>query len=203
LSAYISLTELKNTAELVGTNFADYDLQAAINAASDAINEFCGRRFDSDPTGATVSRRYTARRAQSIDIDDLISATTVAVDWDGNGTFEQPWTATSQYDLWPFNAALDGKPYEQIRARPYSGVWFPGWPGAVQITGRWGWPAVPSQVVEATTIHAARLVKRARDTPFGVVGFGMENYAVRIPRIDPDVAFLLDNLIRGQGVLAA
>ena len=32
--SYITLTELKNTAELIGFNFADYDGQNAIDAAS-------------------------------------------------------------------------------------------------------------------------------------------------------------------------
>jgi hypothetical protein len=76
-------------------------------------------------------------------------------------------------------------------------------PSSVAVTGQFGWPAVPAQVIEATTILATRLLRRAREAPFGVVGLGIDGAAVRISRFDPDVGFLLDPLVKGSGVLAA
>jgi hypothetical protein len=50
-------------------------------------------------------------------------------------------------------------------------------------------------------IMSVRLMKRAREAPFGVASVGFDGAAVRIARVDPDVAFLLDNWVRGYGVL--
>jgi hypothetical protein len=50
-------------------------------------------------------------------------------------------------------------------------------------------------VEQAATILAGRLLKRARETPYGIlVVSGDAVSAARLGRIDPDVAFLLDNL---------
>jgi hypothetical protein len=41
----------------------------------------------------------------------------------------------------------------------------------IQVTGTFGWPAVPLNVKEATLIQAADTF-RSKDAPFGVAGFG-------------------------------
>ena len=203
-SSYITITELKNTAELAGVSFADYDATMAISAASRGIDEYTGRRFDSDVTGATITRYYSPQEPQYLSIDDLVTAATVASDLTGTGVFDTIWVANRDYVLAPLNAAADGWPYEQIRPHPASAQRFPAWPRSVAVTGQWGWPtAIPDNVREATTILAIRLLKRAREAPFGVVNLGIEGSAVRISRTDPDVCFLLDNWIRGNQVLAA
>lgn len=201
MSNYVQLTELKNTSELIGFSFADYDAQQAINAAEQGIEEYCDRVFY--PSGATVDRYYTPTELGYVLIDDLITASTVATDTTGTGSFSQTWTANTDYQLWPFNAAADNKPYERLLVNHFSSLRFPCWTRSVKITGQWGWASTPPQVKEATTIMATRLLRRAREAPFGVIGLGIDNAPVRISRVDPDVAFLLDNLIRGQGVLAA
>jgi hypothetical protein len=49
--------------------------------------------------------------------------------------------------------------------------------------------------VQAATILAGRYLKRARETPYGIVSVGADALAAaRLGRIDPDVAFLLDNI---------
>ncbi len=201
MSNYLQLTELKNSSELIGFSFADYDATKAIAAAEAGIEEYCDRVFY--PSGATVSRYYTPTELGYVWIDDLISAATVATDPTGTGSFSQTWVANTDYILDPFNAAADGKPFERMLANPTSSLRFYCWPRSVKVTGQWGWTAPPPQVKEATTIMATRLLRRAREAPFGVVGLGIDNTPVRISRVDPDLCFLLDNLIRGQGVLAA
>ena len=201
MSNYVSLTELKNTAELIGFSFADYDATQAINAAEQGIEEYCGRTFY--PSAATVTRYYAPTELGYVLVDDLITAGTVASDADGDGTFETLWTANTDYILWPYNATADGKPFERLDVNPSSSLRFPARPRSVLVTGQFGWLATPPQVKEATTIMATRLLRRAREAPFGVVGLGIDNAPVRISRVDPDVAWLLDSLIRGQGILAA
>jgi hypothetical protein len=197
---YITLTELKNTSELIGYSFADWDATKAIAATEAGINELCGRSFT--PASGTTTRYYTPTEMGVVLLDDVISVATVATDNDGDGVYEQTWT-TSDYLLAPFNAAADGRPYETLAARPYSSLRFTCLPSSVAVTGQFGWPAVPAQVIEATTILATRLLRRAREAPFGVVGLGIDGAAVRISRFDPDVGFLLDPLVKGSGVLAA
>ena len=63
--------------------------------------------------------------------------------------------------------------------------------------GKFGWAAVPAAIVEATTILAAQLVKRAREAPFGVVAIGLDVGAVtRIAVTDPSIRFLISDYIR-------
>ena len=165
------------------------------------IDEYCGRTFTQDATGATVARRFTWQGGPSILIDDLITAATVQTDWNGDGTFETTWVADTNYQLEPFNAALWGKPYERLGMAPLSSVCFPPWNGGVKVIGQWGWPSVPAPVKQATTIMTTRLLRRAREAPFGVVGLGIDNQAVRISKVDPDLCFLLDQFVKGNGVL--
>ncbi len=196
---------MKVNSELVGFSFADYSGQMAISAASSGIEQYCGRRFDLSSSGS-VARYYSPIQARTLNIDDIVTTSygaTVQIDQDADGVFETTWVLNSDYLLEPLNAQADGWPYESIRVHPRSAQRFPGWPRSIKVTGQFGWPAVPSTVKEATMIMSVRLLKRAREAPFGVVGLGLDNSPVRIARIDPDVCFLLDNWVRGYKVLIA
>jgi hypothetical protein len=60
------------------------------------------------------------------------------------------------------------------------------------VTGKFGWAAVPGAIVEAVTILATQLLRRAREAPFGVVAIGMDVGAVtRLAVTDPSVRFLV------------
>jgi hypothetical protein len=205
LTDYISLAELKVNSELVGFSFADYDGQMAVSAASSGIEQYCGRNFSLTSSGS-VARYYTPITARTLNIDDIVTSTygaTVQADIDADGVFETTWALNTDYLLEPLNAQADGWPYESIRVHPRSSQRFPCWPRSIKVTGQFGWPAVPATVKEATMIMSVRLLKRAREAPFGVVGLGLDNSPVRIARIDPDVCFLLDNWVRGYKVLIA
>lgn len=196
---YLTLMELKNSSELVGSAFADYDIQKAIAAASRGIDEYTGRFFFT----SVGTRYYTALDPYYVDIDDLVTGGVVSTDQDGDGTFETAWTQNTDYVLSPFNAVADGRPYEEVKKHPLGSYRFPCFPRSVSVAGTFGWSAVPDPIVEATTIIATKLVKRKREAPFGIVGVGIDNFAVRIARTDPDVSFLLDPYVRGSGVLIA
>ena len=63
------------------------------------------------------------------------------------------------------------------------------------MTGIFGWPAPPPEVVEATLIQSARVWKRGREAPFGVVDINIEGAGVRLQsKLDPDVELLLRGL---------
>lgn len=203
MNEYVTLEELKNSSELFGLSFVDYDATRAIAAASRGIDEYCGRRFFSD--GTETVRYYSPVEWGYVQIDDMISCSSISTDQDNDGTFETAWTVNKDYFLEPLNAAADGKPYEQVRINPSGSLRWPwwSWKRSVAVTGTFGWPAVPDQVREATTILASRLIRRKREAPFAVIGMGLDSAGVRIAKTDPDVCFLLDNLVRDQGVFVA
>lgn len=189
---YTTAGAIKTTLELVGTSFADLDIAKALAAACRGIDNACERRFWLDGDNTSV-RYYTPVGAASLAIDDAVDVQGVAVDIAGDGTFEQTWVTNIDYTLEPLNAAADGWPWTRLRVHPRTTRYLPaGIPRSVKVTGRFGWATVPDQIVEATTILAARLLQRVRSAPFGVVSVGIDaGAAMRIARMDPDVVFLI------------
>lgn len=195
MSDYLTSAVLKATLSLSAETYADSDIATAITSASRAIDDECGRRFWEDP--ADVTRYYERTDVDLVVIDDLATLTSVKIDPDGMGTFSQAWTQNTDFMFGPENAAADGVPWTAIYRLPTSGSYlFPAGRRRIQVIGKFGWPAVPAQVVEATGIYASRLLKRAREAPFSVAGMGFDGVAIRIPKVDPDIAILLAGLHR-------
>ena len=197
---YLSPDQLKSTLNMTGTTFADADLTLAIGAASRAIDSITGRRFwlDSD---ATKVRYYTPRSYRVLQIDDLVSMTSVAIDRSGTGTFSESWTSGTDYVLEPFNAPQDqpARPYETLRVRYLSGRWLPTYiEQSVKVTGQFGWATVPDDITAAAGILAAKLMRRGREAPFGIVTGIDQGAAMRIARTDPDVYTLLSGYNRHE-----
>jgi hypothetical protein len=201
-NAYVSVADLKASLSLTGQTYADNDITNAINAACRGIDSATGRRFYLDPDATSV-RYYTPDSLRLLMIDDIVTVTAVAVDRDGDGTFEETWTQGSSYVLEPLNAAADGRPWEQIRVRRVSGLWLPcHLEQSVKVTARFGWPAVPTDIATAAGILAAKLVRRVREAPFGIVTVGIDaGAAMRIARTDPDVAPLISPYTRHRPFL--
>jgi hypothetical protein len=110
--------------------------------------------------------------------------------------------AGRDYSIEPLNATADGRPMTALRC--YS--WWPTFSyarcllrGNIKITGKWGWPEIPSQIPQATAILASKLLVRSRQAPFGIVTVGLEmGVAMRIAKNDPDVMALLTGLGRDE-----
>jgi hypothetical protein len=124
---------------------------------------------------------------QTLLIDD-VGATAGLIVETGSST----WTAvTSTYRMQPDNAIVRGRPITGLRmtqaAWPMDGV------TQVRVTAKWGWPAVPPRVKQATLLQASRLFER-RNSPQGVAGT-TEWGAVRVTRLDPDVFSLVSQLM--------
>jgi hypothetical protein len=198
---YLTIADFKKTLELQGESFADSDLAVAITAASRAIDKCCDRRFWADEDADQV-RYYTPTSPGVLQIDDLVTLTDLDTDEQGDQTFSQAWTVNTSVFLEPLNAAADGEPYTRLCVNAArTSLYFPVQYGrSVRVTGKFGWPAVPSEVKQAATIIAGRLLKRARETPMGVVmaGTGFDGAAIRIASQDPDVTMLLSPLRRLQ-----
>jgi len=179
------------------TTPADELLEAAINAASRSIDNYCGRRFWLD--GAATARTFVATSSTSLTVPDGIGTTTgliVKTDLAGDGTFETTW-ATTDYELRPVTAAAafpEAEPWTEIRSigtLVFPAATVSGRSDRVQITAKWGWPAVPDSVAYACRLKAARLVSR-KDSPQGVAGFGDFGPVRLTSREDSDVVLLLD-----------
>ena len=188
---YVELEDLKKTLQLDGLNYANLDLKEIITAASRKVDEHTDRRFYSD-VDANQVRHYTPDSAYVLEVDDIVTVTSLKTDEDGDGTFENTWTLNTDYTREPLNAAADGEPWTQFCVHPTGGFLFPvGVPRSVEVTGKFGWTAVPAEVKLATKMLAHRYVKRVREAATGVVGFGMDGAVVRVMSVDPDVQDLL------------
>jgi len=182
----------------------DVVIQEVLDSTTRWIDEYCDRHFWRDGAAAAeVARTFYPCGSRVLDIDDLVSVLTLKTDEAGDGTFETTWSA-SDYQLSPVNRPT-GRPYkrvEAIAARTFPVRYMAGSRGnRVEITGIWGWPAVPDAVHQACLIQASRVLKR-RYSPEGVAGFG-EFGLIRVTnRPDPDVIALLDPF-RRVGALVA
>ncbi|MCZ4099846.1 phage gp6-like head-tail connector protein [Streptomyces sp. H39-C1] len=166
-------------------------LLSALGAASRGVERATGRRFWLDP--APVARVYNPRRRLVREVDgellltDDIGDTTGMVVETGSGT---SYTPVTDYETWPENALADGKPVTGLLR--IFGIWaVPGM--RIRITTRFGWPADPDPVTEASLIQAARLYRR-KDSPEGVAA-SSEWGVVRVSRRDPDVWNLIEPYI--------
>lgn len=181
---YASVAQLKVRLGITDTT-DDTPLAMILDAVSRLIDERCGRRFWKEGTAA--ARYFTAEQGDLLFLnDDLVSISTsgLVTDEDGDRTYERTW-ATTDYDLEPYNAAADSKPYTQIRTSPQGVYAFPLGRKGVRITGIWGWPVVPAAIVEATLLQSERIFKR-KDAIFGVLG-SIETGMLTITEMDPDV----------------
>lgn len=203
---YLELEQFKGSLELRSNErFADLDAQRALRAASRGIDRTCNRRFWQDADALQV-RYFEPVSARLVRIDDLVTLTSVATDSNSEGTYDTAWTLGSDFELAPFNAPADRRPYETLRRLGGSRYWFTsgGWAGerarSVKVTGRFGWPAVPDEIEQATQLLAHRLLVRSRQAPLGILGF--EETAMRLARTDPDVAPLIAPYMRGTMAVA-
>lgn len=194
VNGYVSLAELKSALGITHAN-DDTEAELAAEAASRAVDDFCGRRFYADADANQV-RYYSPSTSYHLFVDDLATFTSLKTDEDGNGSFEQTWTRDSEtaargFRLEPLNAAADGRPYTRVVV--LAGGLTRG-NRRVELTGRFGWPAVPTAIKQATLLQAERLFKR-KEAPFGVAGgtSGFEFGMVMLRhRLDPDVIVLCE-----------
>lgn len=181
---YATLTQLK-TALRITDSSDDTELQDKLTSASRRVDKDTGRPHGYGQDSGTSSRIYTPRHEELLTVDDISTATGLVVEV-GRGT---SWTTvdSNSYDLLPENAEVDGWAIETLQR--VTGCW-PLWGTTrVRVTARWGWPAVPENIKNATILLAARLFRR-KDSPEGIKGFS-DMGVVRVSRYDSDY----DNLI--------
>lgn len=162
------------------------------------IDDYTQRFFYKDGTVASpVTRYYTPEDAISLNIDDIVTVSSVATDNDLLFTYTTVWS-TSDFVVEPINNPRKGWPYNRLVAVG-AYVWPFQIPQSVKITGAWGWSAVPQEIQLATKIQASRLFIR-RQSPFGIAG-SPELGTVRLSsRLDPDVEALIRPFKKVRGL---
>jgi Phage gp6-like head-tail connector protein len=165
---YCTLAQLKVELGL-GDTEDDSTLERIITSVSREIENFCGgRRF----YALSETRYYTARWDNDLLVDDVLTVSSLATDQDGDRIYETVW-ATTDYDLYPLNATLDGGPYWKIGVAPNGNYWFPaGVPRGVKLTGSFGYATTTPAEIEQACLFQSALAARAKDSPTGVIGGG-------------------------------
>ena len=197
-NGYVTLDEYKGWPKIDTSDTRDNaELEVAIEAASRAIDNHCDRWFY--VTGEQ-SRVYTPTNWRSVWTDDIVTVTAVKTDPGGDGTYEVTW-ATSDYELYPANAALDGEPWRKIAKADRGRYSFPALQKSVEVTGTFGWAAVPTAVKAACVMQATRLHRRTKEAPMGIVHLpGVDGVGgMHVGRLlDGDVALLLTDYVRNK-----
>jgi hypothetical protein len=186
-NGYASLTEVKSSLRIpVSDTVDDAMIELAVEAASREIDQACERIFYQ----ASGARLFVPRDSYVCEIDDLTTLTTLKTSSGADGVFDITWAA-DDLQLEPLNGIVGGlvSPTTQIRAVDDYLFTIDGGEATVQVTGTWGWSAIPIVIKQATVILASRIFRR-NDSPLGVMGFG-DMGVVRVSRIDPDIDALI------------
>lgn len=178
---YATLAELKAWLGIPDAKTdKDAELTRRLASSSADINRWCHRQFGRDEVAST--RQFRAD-ATGIDVHDFWTTDDLAIVPYVGGLATTAWDV-AMVQLEPLDGIVDmvpGWPYNRIVGA--SGGGHPlvanlmASVATVRVTARWGWASVPDNINTACLILASA-DNKAKDTPFGVAGFG--DYAVRI-----------------------
>lgn len=195
-NGYCSLAEIRARLALASTA-GDTMLEQIVTSVSRWIDDYTARRFYS----ATETRYYEAYSSNEIWVDDILAVGSLKTDDNADRTYETTW-ATTDYDLLPDNASLEGTPYSQIVITPNGSYGFPvGIHKGIQLAGTFGYCSTTSSgkatiIKEACLLQAERIYKR-KDSPLGVAGVSaLGIQTLKVPGLDPDVKSMLDPFCR-------
>ena len=176
----------------------DTAIGVAITTASRAGEAFCGRSFED--SGSATARVYKPNQLNRMIVDDFNTTTGLVVKFDtgDNGTYDKT-VSSDDYEVLPYNgisSGISGYPYYQINMveddYPIDGE-----RARVQVTARWGWTAVPSEITQSVYLLASEYFF-SKNAPFGVAGLQETGYAITV-RSNPMVRRMLDPFKKPTG----
>lgn len=148
--------------EAAGLNNAT--LQGYIDAASQGLNNACGRQWVVAPGGATARSFQPSGWSQTLFINDCTTITSVV---DNGATL----VAGTDYQAEPLNHLSDAGetvPYYRLY-KPHT-YWISNSGFAsVVVTATWGWAAIPYPIVQACLVLGKELCNN-QDIRLGIVG---------------------------------
>tara|TARA_R110001592_G_scaffold70003_7_gene214643 strand:+ start:411 stop:1037 length:627 start_codon:yes stop_codon:yes gene_type:complete len=200
---YVDKDDLKAYIGLTGTA-QDNNIDNAINAACRLIDQYTGRSFWVDSSVKTklfqpISNYY-------LQIPDLSTTTglIVKIDTTDNGSFDKTLTIDTDFITIPVNPEVNKlvsstyhyKPFNELRilSSRSSERFDSTIQNNVQVTGKWGWSAIPEAVTQAALIQALRFFKR-KDAPFNVLGSEATGQIEIFTKFDPDAKNLIEDLV--------
>ena len=163
-NAYCTLTQLKAALQLTDTD-DDTILENCIDAGARLIDGHAMRQFFS---AGTATRVFIPDTDTVCYVNDLAGTAITLKTTDAADTvYETTWT-TADYQLEPLNGLNLGQtwPYTRIRSTGTLAFSTVNEYPTVQVTGVWGWAAIPAPIVQANILQSARLFKRF-DSPIG------------------------------------
>jgi len=180
---------------------------ATVEALLDAVSRFfdsrCRRRDGFNLSDAVEARVYDAAVDNEGRLwlpDDVATATGLVVKVDLNADYDYADTdeqLTIDVDFWigPYNAAkgTEKRPYEWLRVHPNS-TKLSAWPEqerAVEVTAKYGWPAVPGAIKEAVVAVTRSLV----DLQVSGGALTLQDIEQAVT-IDPKLSFLVKDIER-------
>ncbi len=193
---YAELDDLKAFITMADTTIDRDDLLTiALDAAHDDLEGDCGRRFYLDETATAreyeTDGRVVEESAGSVLLVDDIGSTLGLVVESGSGV---SFAAVGTYRALPANALVRGRAITGLRLS--GGGYWPDATGTdiVRVTARWGWPAVPPSIKQATLLQASRLYAR-RKSPQGAIG-SADWGVMSVRKSDPDYMGLISRFER-------
>jgi len=172
---YATKTEYKVAVGKTGTD-EDTDIDRCLADVSRYIERECDRFFGQD--AAVVTRLYDGNGQDILYVDDIATLTGLIVKVDLNADYaftgtDETLTVDTHFWLGPANALLgpEARPYRYLQVRPDNSV-FSAWPKqarSVQVTAKFGWPAVPGPIREATILITREWRDLAKAGPTGMM----------------------------------
>lgn len=191
--AYVALSTFKAYLENQRSGTGNDDrLQAALDAAHQAIDNACARRFAIASGSSARVYRPGSTGSRELWIHDCTAISSVVEDGSALGATE--------YQAEPLNGltwAGESVPYTCLRRTAGLAWWWDHDEPTVTVTATWGWAAIPTPVVEACKI-LAKDIALTREVQFDVANFG-EFGALRV-RQNPQVNALLLPYRRAEAV---
>ena len=188
-NGYITLANLKTYLK-IDDSVEDALLESIIESASRSIDRIANRRFYLD--AAATARTYqnaTYWRCQTDDIGSL-TGLIVKTNPDTTGTYQLTLTQGTDYIVEPTTAVAKSRPYTTITIVGPQAFSLPTTlRPQVEVTAKWGWPAVPDDIEQACYILSADLYKR-KDSIGGVLGLS-ELGAIRMSPLGRDIAAMV------------
>jgi hypothetical protein len=183
---YCTLPQIK-AALGIQDGFEDSLLEMAIESASRQIDSYTERYFYN---AGTATKLFAPLDNYLCATEDFITLTSVKTSEDGE-SFDTTW-GTKDWQPEPLNGRAGGlvTSFTQIRAIEDYLFPFRNGEATVELTGTWGWSAVPIAITQATVILASRIFKRL-DSPLGIISGELGTMRVGF-RLDPDVQHLVD-----------
>ncbi len=160
--AYATVAEYRQRVGKEGPSDDDAVVLLQLKAVSRFMERHLGRFFNVDAGDITRLIRVGdignppnigTRKVLTLPWDLSAVPTSIKIDKDNDGDFtDETALAASDFFLIPRNALLgpEAEPFQAIELTPWGDN--PSWPEGrwVEVIGKWGWPAVPEAIRQAT-----------------------------------------------------